>query len=79
MNCITTQKSNPIERFVSCFPSVTAAAEGAGVSREMLRQIRHRGYVSTRERALVMSKACNGKVKPAELLALEDGKGRAAQ
>lgn len=79
MNCITAQKYNPIERFVRCFPTVTAAAEAAEVSREMLRKLRHQGYVTTRDRALVMSEACKGKVKPSELLALGEAKGRAAQ
>lgn len=78
MNCITAQKSNPIERFVRCFPSISAAAEAAEVSREMLRKLRHQGYVSTRDRALVMSRACKGKVKPSELLALGEGRERAA-
>lgn len=77
MNCKARQNPNPIERFVACFDSVGKAAEAAKVSTEMLRKMRHRGYVSTRDRALVMAGACRNRVKPAALLALPGSEGRA--
>jgi len=63
-------RPNPIERFIACFPTVRAAAAAAGVSTAMLRRMRSRGYVSTRQRALRMALACEGRLSAAELLAL---------
>lgn len=77
MDCKAQQNPNPIERFIACFDSAREAAEAAEVSREMLRKMRHRGYVSTRDRALVMAGACRNRVKPAALLALPGAEGRA--
>lgn len=70
MNCITATTANPIEQFIGLFPTVGAAAQAAGVTREQLRKFRHRGYVSTRDRALHMARACRNRVSPARLLAL---------
>lgn len=70
MNCTSTTSANPIEQFIELFPTVGAAADAAGVTREQLRKFRHRGYVSTRERALHMARACRNRVSPARLLAL---------
>ena len=50
-----------------------AAAQAAGVSTAMLRKMRSRGYVSTRERALRMARACGFRLGAAELLALTQG------
>ncbi|RPE81599.1 hypothetical protein [Vulcaniibacterium tengchongense] len=61
---------NPIVRYVACFGSVREAAQAAGVSTEMLRRMRKRGYVSTRQRALQMAQACQFRVKATELMAL---------
>lgn len=68
-------RPNPIVRYIACFATANAAAEAAGVSAAMLRRMRVRGYVSTRDRALVMARACRFKVKPAELMALTLGAG----
>lgn len=64
------RQPNPVERYIACFPTARAAAEAAGISTAMLRRMRSRGYVSTRQRALLMAQACRFKVKAAELLAL---------
>lgn len=77
MNCTSQKTANPIEQFIGCFDSVEAAAKGAGISYEMLRRMRHRGYATTRERAIVMATACGDRIAPAELLGLKK-KGRAA-
>lgn len=69
------RRPNPVERYIACFATARAAAEAAGISTAMLRRMRGRGYVSTRDRALLMAQACRFKVKPAELMALT-GKGR---
>ncbi|WP_394537443.1 hypothetical protein PRJ39_14800 [Lysobacter enzymogenes] len=61
---------NPIERYIACFDTVRAAATAAGVSATMLRRMRSRGYVSTRQRALLMARACGFRLAPAELMAL---------
>lgn len=63
-------RPNPIERYIACFATVRAAAEAAGVSAAMLRRMRSRGYVSTRQRALRMARACGLRLTAAELLAL---------
>ncbi len=68
------QPHNPVERFVRCFPTVAEAAGAAGVTTEMLRQFRKRGYVNTRDRALAMARGCRNKVSAADLLAV-GGKG----
>lgn len=70
MDCVPAQTANPVDRFVSCFGTVGEAATAAGVSTEMLRRMRHRGYVTTRDRAMVMAEACKHHVKAAELLAV---------
>lgn len=67
------RRPNPVERYIACFPTARAAAEAAGISTAMLRRMRSRGYVSTRQRALLMAQACRFKVKAAELLALTRG------
>lgn len=61
---------NAIERYIACFATVRAAAEAAGISTAMLRRMRSHGYVSTRQRALVMARACGFRLAPAELMAL---------
>ncbi|RDZ28662.1 hypothetical protein [Lysobacter silvisoli] len=61
---------NPILRYIACFATVSAAARAAGISTEMLRQMRIKGFVSTRNRALRMAEACGGRLEPAELMAL---------
>lgn len=66
-------RPNPIERYIACFETVRAAALAAGVSTAMLRKMRSRGYVSTRQRALRMARACGFRVGAAELLALTQG------
>ncbi|UHQ21568.1 hypothetical protein LVB77_12835 [Lysobacter sp. 5GHs7-4] len=63
-------RENPIQRYVACFATVGSAAQAAGVSTEMLRQMRIKGFVSTRNRALRMADACAGRVSAIELLAL---------
>lgn len=70
VNCIPAHDANPIEQFIELFPSVGEAAEAAGVTREQLRKFRHRGYVSTRDRALRMAKACHNRLSPARLMDL---------
>lgn len=70
MDCTHDFKSNPVERFVDCFPSVSAAAEAAQISREMLRRYRRLGHVTYRDRAIAMSEACGGRVSPQDLLDL---------
>ena len=62
--------ANPVERYVECFHSCGAAAQAAGISTEMLRRMRKRGYVTTRKRALIMARACSFRVDAIELLAL---------
>jgi len=62
--------ANPVERYVACFPSCQMAAEAAGISSEMLRRIRRRGFVTTRKRALLMARACGFRVDAIELMAL---------
>jgi hypothetical protein len=62
--------TNPVERYVACFETVTAAASAAGISSEMLRRMRKRGFVTTRKRALVMARACGFQVDARQLLAL---------
>lgn len=69
------RRPNPVERYIACFPTARAAAEAAGISAAMLRRMRSRGYVSTRQRALLMAQACRFKVKAAELMALTRGGG----
>ncbi|QQP96928.1 hypothetical protein [Lysobacter enzymogenes] len=66
-------RPNPIERYIACFVTVRAAADAAGVSTAMLRRMRARGYVSTRQRALRMARACGFRLQAAELLALHLG------
>lgn len=61
---------NPIQRYVACFATVGLAAQAAGITTEMLRQMRIRGFVSTRSRALRMTEACAGRVSAIELMAL---------
>jgi hypothetical protein len=70
MDCTSSRNSNPVERFVACFDTVGQAAKAAEISTEMLRQFRRRGHVATRDRALVMARACGERVTAAELLAL---------
>lgn len=62
--------ANAVERYVECFHSCGAAAQAAGISTEMLRRMRKRGYVTTRKRALIMARACSFRVDAIELLAL---------
>ena len=62
--------ANPVERYVDCFHSCQAAADAAGISTEMLRRLRKRGFVTTRKRALIMARACGFRVDAIELLAL---------
>jgi len=62
--------ANPVERYIECFHSCGAAAQAAGISTEMLRRMRKRGYVTTRKRALIMARACSFRVDAIELLAL---------
>lgn len=69
MNC---HQPNPVARYARCFETLTEAARAAEISTEMLRRMRLRGYVSTRDRAILMSQACNGKVAAAELLAVDN-------
>ncbi|WP_157489293.1 hypothetical protein [Lysobacter sp. Root916] len=69
-------RENPIQRYVACFATVGLAAKAAGVSTEMLRQMRIRGFVSTRNRALRMAEACAGRVSAVELMALPRRAGR---
>lgn len=61
-----------MDRWVSLFPTLTEAAAAAGVTREMLRQMRRRGYVTTRDRAVRMAKAVHDSVRAAELLGVQD-------
>lgn len=70
MNCTSATVANPIEQFIELFPSVGEAADAAGVTREQLRKFRHRGYVSTRDRALHMARASRNRLTPARLMAL---------
>lgn len=78
MHTTTTQITNPVERFVDCFDTVKQAASAAGVTTEQLRQLRKRGYVNTRDRAIVMTEGCNQRVTAAALLDLPPRKGRAS-
>lgn len=68
MDC---QNANPIVRYARCFDSNIEAANAVGISTEALRKMRLRGYVSTRDRALQMARACNGKVAVTDLLGLQ--------
>lgn len=70
VNCTSAANANPIEQFIELFPTVGAAANAAGVTREQLRKFRHRGYVSTRDRALHMARASRNRVSAARLLNL---------
>jgi hypothetical protein len=76
MHITTPQIANPVERFVDCFDTVKDAASAAGVTTEQLRQLRKRGYVNTRDRAIAMAEGCNQRVTAAALLDLPRGKGR---
>lgn len=69
-------RKNPILRYVACFATVGLAAKAAGVSTEMLRQMRIKGFVSTRNRALRMAEASGGRVSAIELMALPQRTGR---
>lgn len=69
---------NPVQRFQECFPTMTAAAKAAGITREMLRLHRNRGYVTTRALALRMELACGKAVSAAQLLAVDRRQGRQA-
>ncbi len=62
--------ANPVERYAECFHSCSAAAHAAGITTEMLRRMRKRGYVTTRKRALIMARACGFRADAIELLAL---------
>jgi hypothetical protein len=75
MDCNPSRFANPVERFVACFDTIGQAAEAAQISTEMLRRFRQRGFVATRDRALVMAEACGSKVTAAELLALPGSDG----
>ncbi|HZX77705.1 hypothetical protein [Lysobacter sp.] len=70
--------ANPVERYVACFQTVQAAAKAAGISGEMLRRMRKRGFVTTRKRALIMARACGFRVEATQLLALPMGQEAAA-
>ena len=70
VNCIPAPDANPIVQFIELFPTVGDAAAAAGVTREQLRKFRHRGYVSTRDRALHMARACSNRLSPARLMDL---------
>lgn len=63
---------NPVARYVACFETAQAAATAAGISTEMLRRMRKRGFVTTRKRALVMAQACGFRVEATELMALPE-------
>lgn len=71
--------TNPVERYVACFQTVQAAALAAGISSEMLRRMRKRGFVTTRKRALIMARACGYQVEAMQLLALPTGQGAVAR
>lgn len=71
MNCTSATDSNPVEVFTALFPTISDAADAAGVSREMLRKMRRQGFVSTRDRAVRMAAAVEGRVSAAQLLAVE--------
>lgn len=73
-----THIENPVQRFVDCFDTVKQAATAAGITTEQLRQLRKRGYVNTRDRAIVMAEGCNQRVTAAALLDLPKRKGRAS-
>lgn len=70
MNIDMDVTTNPVERYVECFANYQAAALAAGVSTEMLRRMRKRGFVTTRKRALLMARACGFRVDAIELMAL---------
>lgn len=71
--------ANPVERYVACFQTVQAAALAAGISGEMLRRMRKRGFVTTRKRALIMARACGYQVDAMQLLALPTGQAPGTQ
>lgn len=62
MNAITTYENH--------FNTKRAAAAAVGITTEMMRIHRLRGYVKTRDLALRMEAACGRKVKAAALLGL---------
>lgn len=66
---------NPVAQYVACFETAQAAATAAGISTEMLRRMRKRGFVTTRKRALVMARACGFRVDAMQLMALPDAGG----
>lgn len=65
-------KQNPIEQYREQFFSVKDAADAAGLSTEMLRKMRRKGYVPTRDRAVIMAKACGNRISAARLLAVDE-------
>jgi hypothetical protein len=69
---------NPVIQFESCFATKIAAAKAAGLTREMLRLHRNRGYVTTRDLAVRMEKACGRAVSATQLLALDKPQHKAA-
>lgn len=71
MNCTSAPESNPVELFTALFPTVADAAAAAGVSPQMLFRMRRRGFVSTRDRAVRMAEASQGRVSAAQLLAVD--------
>ncbi|MDI9239680.1 hypothetical protein QLQ15_12275 [Lysobacter sp. LF1] len=79
MNIDTDILTNPVARYVACFDSAYAAAAAAGISTEMLRRMRKRGYVTTRKRALVMAQACGFRVGATQLMALPPPGGSMVQ
>ncbi len=64
MNSVT----NPVERYVAAFPTVTAAAAAVDRTYEWLRQVRDAGVVGRRSTAAAMELACGGVVTAAELM-----------
>lgn len=69
---------NPVLQFESCFRTKGEAAASVDLTREMLRIHRNRGYVTTRDLAVRMEKACKRAVTAAQLLAVDKVQGRAA-
>lgn len=70
MNDDTDIQTNQVARYVACFDTAHAAATAAGISTEMLRRMRKRGFVTTRKRALLMAQACGFRVDATQLMAL---------
>jgi hypothetical protein len=64
MNAIT----NPVERYVAHFPSVSQAAAAVDRTYEWLRLVRAAGVVGRRSTAAAMELACGGAVTAAELM-----------